>query len=241
MTETFGQSITREFFCLSDNEYINLPSQAPSIYLFSALPSMAVARAGTGADQSVSYWTEYGVSPFKRTWSYTAIADPQPTSSTTTRGYWEAVNFVINGAQKVTELRQIIVERPEGHDSTISTTASDVRNLWTPVTSYYEADSTLDIFIGLAVDHFKIDLKRRGLDWGRVQRLKEIRIPIAYKALAIAMRGQIGRDPQFEDLVRGFEAEYAAGIASITLPYNEENDGNLVEQQAGSSSVRIKR
>lgn len=242
MTFNFGQSITREFYALSDNDYINLPSQAPAMYLFSALPTLAVARAGTGATSSLAYWTHSDAEPFKRSYSWPAVDDPSPTSDVSSRGYWEAINYVINNTgQKITEIRPLTIQRAETHDSTVTTDADLVRGLWSPINTYYPKDSQLEAFIDLAIDHFKLDLHKRDLVWGKVQNLKEIRIPIAYKTLVLAMRGQVGRNQAIADLVTEWEAEYQAYSANIKLPYDEENDGNTVDLEAGSQAIRIMR
>lgn len=242
MTYNFGQSISREFYALADDDYINLPSQAPTLYLFSTLPSMVAARAGTGASSSLSYWTHSDAEPFKRTYTWPAVDDPAPTSSVSNRGYWEAINYVINNSgQKITEIRPLTIQRAETHDSTVTTDADLVRSLWSPINTYYPKDAQLETFIDLAIDHFKLDLLKRNLVWGKVQNLKEIRIPIAYKTLVLAMRGQVGRREGIADLVAEWEAEYQAYSATIKLPYDQDNDGNTVEVEASSQAIRIQR
>ena len=242
MSEIFGRSISREFYALSDDAYINLPSQAPALYLYSALPGLSAARAGTGAIASAAYWSETQSTPFKRSYTWSAISDPDPTSSTTSRGYWEVINYIsVTGGQQITEIRPITIERADTHDSVVNTDSELMRSLWTPISTYYPSDAQLELFISLAVDHFKLDLAKRDLEWGKVQGLKAIRIPIAYKALFIAMRGQVGRNAALADIVNEFESEYQAYSAAIKLPYDEANDGNVVTVTPVSHSVRIER
>jgi hypothetical protein len=239
MPDWFGKSITREFYALEDNEYISLPSQAPAIYLFGSQPSLTDARAGTNAVQTIAYWSEVLAAPYKRAYTYTPIDDATPTATERTKEYWEAINFVASSGQKLTVVRSLTLERPESHDTIVPTSIDDVTALFVPITTYYN-DGQIETFIGLAVDHFKLDLKARDIDFGRVQQLSEVRIPIAYKALAIALRGQIRRDPTFAELVDQFESEYSTRIAQIKLPYDEEVTGELTETGL-EQTVRIIR
>jgi hypothetical protein len=242
VTETFGRSIISEFYALSDDEYINLPSQVPAIHLFDAYPSALDAQTGTGALQTKDFWTHSDTDPFKRQVALDPVDDPDPTGAVVCRGYWLAFNYIINNAgQKLTSVRELIIQRPETQDSVVPTDAQDLKDLWPWITSYYSDDSKLTKFIDLAISKFKLDLRRRDIDWGRVQRLKEIGLPIAYKALAIAMDGQQGRHPDLPQLVGRWEAEYSAGLASIKLPVDENLDGKAALTAPVQNSVRIGR
>jgi hypothetical protein len=242
VTYNFGNSIVREFYCLQDNEYINLPSQVPAIYLFSNYPSLTAARNGTGATATLDYWTHSNTSPFKRQFTFSAVADPEPTSETRSRGYWEVINFVLQGSGDTqTVIRELELERPEALESVPSTVYSDCTQIFPHISSYL-TQSQVEAYISLAEDHFKLDLKKRGLDWGRVYRLKEIRIPIAYKTLALALRGQLLRDPALTDVVEYFDNEYNLKIAGIQLPYDPDNDGTAEQSvTAEPAYARITR
>ncbi len=240
MSYNFGNSIVREFYTLQDNDYINLPSQAPAIYLFNEKPSIDAARAGTDAVKTVSYWIEQAYSPFKRQYTITPVDDPAPTSTTKSRGYWEAINYVLSSGQAVTNLREITIERPESHEAVPGTTYIDCTNIFPQISSYLTI-AQVETYIALAINHFKLDLKKQGLDWGRVRDLDEIKIPIAYKALALGLRGQVIRRPELAELVDSFNEEYNQKLAGIQVPYDTENDGETVTVEAKPRSMRIAR
>lgn len=229
----FGKDITRKFYPLEDGEPINLYSQAPAIYLFEEQPSLAVARAGTGAVQTINYWTENATSPYPKTYTFTAINDPAPESASPPCSYfWEAINFYAkSGGQLQTKLRTIELEKPQATESIPGTTASDLRQIYPAIDSYSIDDTELEGFITAAQDEIKRELRKSGIEWGTVESLKDLKYALTFLSIQYHAESQITTaDDKFAIRAEIYAKKYEKALSSITIRYDTDNDGKVDEE-----------
>jgi hypothetical protein len=221
----FGQSISRSFIPLVDGEYFNLVSQAPQIYLFSELPSLEDAISGTGKFDTVAYWNESSDSPYARTYSISPIDDPEPTSETSCHQYYEAIRYAISEGQTQTRLRSFTVERAQALTSVPGTTVQDLKDVY-PAISSYANDSVLEGHIANGEAELKLELESKGLEWGRIFKLKKYKLALAYKAIQLLSESQIEIAGDKFDLRRAlYEAKYDKYLTLIPLAYDIDGDG----------------
>ena len=235
----FGKDITRKFYALEDSEPINLYSQAPAIYLFTDQPSLTVARAGTGALQTVNYWSETTGIPYTRTYTFTAVDDPAPTSTTPPSSYyWEAINYYAkSGGQLQTKLRTIELEKPSATETVPGTTAQDLKDIYPAIDSYVESDSELEQFIVVAQDEIKSQLKSKGIEWGTIENLKEFKYALAFLAIQYLSESQIVEaSDKFAIRAEIYSKKYETALSRITVTHDTDNDGmpDTESQQAGA-------
>lgn len=234
----FGKDITRKFYPLEDGEPINLYSQAPAIYLFESRPTMAAARAGTNALQSVLYWSESATTPYPKTYTIAAVDDPAPESQNPPCSYyWEAINFYAkSGGQLLTELRTIELEKVKATESVPGTTAADLKIIYPAIENYSISDTELEGFITAAQDEIKRDLKKNGIEWGNVEGLKDLKYALTFLSIQYHSESQIvTADDKFAIRAEIYARKYEKALASISIKHDTDNDGmpDEVTKQAG--------
>lgn len=226
MQYIFGKDISRVFYPTENDVPLSLPSQTPTIYVFDRKPSLTEAAAGTGAIKTISTWSQDTSSPYGCTYTITAIDDPQPTSLTDYKEYWEALNFYAKvGADVAPVIRKITLSRILGQDSQPGTSITDLKNIY-PAISAYLSDAQLTQFLTIALDEIKLTLKAKGLDWAKLHELYELKLALAYKAITLCSLSQI-REPEDRFAVRWktFSDMYESLITNIKLSYDSDGDG----------------
>lgn len=224
----FGKDITRKFYPLEDNEPIDLPSQVPSIYLFSSMPTLDHARSGTGAlSAAINYWEETPTTPFTRTYTIPAIEDPNPTSLVPNLGYWEAVNYIVKTSGQIqTKLRQFDIEKAKATETVPGTLVQDLKDIYPNIGSYVLDDTVLSTFIKVAEDQIKIEFRQLGVDWGDIVSLKEFKYALAFLTIQYFSESQIiAGDDKFAIRAEIYSKRYEATIAKIKLKYDPDGDG----------------
>jgi hypothetical protein len=226
MSYDFGKSITRTLYPLENDLPIDLPTQNPTIDLFSSQPSLADALAGTGKVRtSVATWTESHTSPYARTYAHDPINDPDTSSNVPCRGYWEAIKFVISGGgQTQMVLRQFEVERTQAQSILPSVLKADLVLIF-PGLSTYAGDTDITGFITLATDWVKTEIEGMGVDWGKFPDLSKLKQPICYKALQMFAESQMKRNPEFEKIAERNLGDYNFLMKQIKLKYDSDGDG----------------
>lgn len=241
MTYNFGYSITRTFIPYENGEPINLPSQVPSIYLFSSQPSLADALAGTGAISAFTrdYWTEQLTTPYKRTYTYPPINDTASRSSGSV-GYWEAVNFVLSGGGTThTVLRQFDVERTETTDSYPTVTTDTLIEIYPAITSYLTTGQ-LTQFLGIALDDIKMRIRARGLVWTNLYQLQDLKLSLAYRTISLCALSQIKESGDRHEIrYNEFNKLFSESFTALTLEVDTNNDGEADEEVKPSPSYAI--
>lgn len=190
MTEYwFGSSIIRNFWPIQDGEPYPLPTQNPSIYLFSSQPSAEAALSGDGAFQTKTTWTQASVEPYKCTYSLDPIPPPA-SGATQTLGFWESIKLVAaSGGQAQAVTRYFEVSKPSGTATDPETGRNDITGVYPGILSYLREDQ-LDTFLADAREELKLDLEARGLTWARLGELNKLRLALAYKAISLASFSQ---------------------------------------------------
>lgn len=241
MSYAFGKQVIRNFYPLEGTKPLSLPTQTPTIYLFSAMPTLDAAQNGTDAiaSHTLSAWGEQAASPYRRAYTFPAIDDPDPDSNTPCRGYWEAINFLTKASGQVqTVIRQFEVERVAALESMPGTTAQDIKDAY-PSIGQYLGDDKLDAMIGISLDELKLDLNIKGLRWQRLADLGQLKLAVAYKAICLACISQIREDnDRFAVRYEIFEKKLEALLNSIVLPYDKDGDGeHETKKQASTNSI----
>jgi len=226
MTAHFGQDIIREFVPRPGEEFVPLPSQSPNIYLFTTKPTRTVASAGTGAVQTITSWSQITAAP--NLWQYTiaAIDDPDPTGVTAEVRYWEAVNYISQASEQTqTVIRSFLIYRDEAGQDIPGTTTDDLKKVF-PQISSYATDDQLDEVLLLAEEEIRRDLRKRGFLWSRLRGLKEIKIALAYRAIAFNAMNQITADRDRHDIrFRNYLELSSGALNTALLGYDQDGDG----------------
>lgn len=235
MTVNFGKDIIRRLYPEENGKPINLPVQDPTIYLFSAQPTLAAAAAGTGAVQTCTSWTQATVEPWTLTYSFTAINDPAPTSSTPSLTYWEALLYKLKtGAQVQTLLRTIELERVSGAPEQPETSTEDLVNIYPAITSY-ATEQQLKEFLAIAIQEIKTELESKGIEWAHVGNLTKLKLALAYKTISLVALSQIReRQDKHEYRYTEFDAKYQAQMQTIKLKVDEDQDGSYELEKESS-------
>ena len=224
----FGKDLSRTFYPLENNEPINLPSQVPSIYLFSTQPALDDALNGTGAiaTHTVSYWAESATTPYPRTYTIPAIQDPDQSSSKRCIGYWEAVNYIAQTAgQTQTKLRYFEIERAKVQSDQPGTTLADIKAVFPGITSY-ATDSQLGDALTVATAKVKLEFEGKGFVWGQMQDLYKLKYAIAYKTIEIACAAQVAKGNLSKQwMVEYAHKEYNTILDAVQLRQDVDNDG----------------
>lgn len=235
----FGKTITRKFYPKENDLPLSIPSQAAEIYLFDTRPTWSDARAGTGADQSITTWTQSGTSPYPQTYSFAPIDDPAPTENLLSRSYYEAINFVAElTEQKQTVIREFTVERPRGNEDTPETTVDDIREVF-PAINNYLSDSQIEGFLSVAESELKNGLIARGIRWSRVAAFPNTKLAIAYKCLSLSSLSQI-KESGDRHAIRydEFKKLYDSAMKAVPLEVDTDEDGKAdVSGPISSSTV----
>lgn len=225
-SNVFGKDISRVFFPLEDNEPLNLPSQVPALYLYETRPNYTDAAAGTGALQSLTYWTHDENTPFPRSFTWNAVDDPSPSTQAQAKTYYEAINFRTQASEQIqTLVRSLTLERVQELDSVPGTSIQDLKDAY-PGISNYLTDAQLEEILEDALEEFKIDLEGKGIEYHKVYDLRKSRLALAYKAISLSMLSQIReRDDKHNFRYEEYKEKYTAIMNLITIPIDTDSDG----------------
>jgi len=240
ITPIFGKDFIRLFFPELDGEGLNLYSQSPTIYIFDAQPTRTDAAAGTGADSTISSWTEQDTAPFARFYTVPAIDDPEPTSTTNSRTYWEAINFRYAAAEQIqTLVRAFEIERVTALDDLLIASKNELKGYF-PGLSNYVDDNDLDEYLVLATDKVKNDIQKKGLDWYKLREHSRLKLALIYKTIALSQLGQIREvNDRFKFRFDQFEKWYTEEMAALVLPYDSDGDGLAEEKRTPGDSTQF--
>jgi hypothetical protein len=237
MIYPFGKSFTRTFYPSQNGDAIQAQGTPISIYIFSDEPSRVTGAAGTGAVQTVSSWTVASTEPYGCSYTVPAIVDPDPTSSTFEEEYWEAINYrLASGGQTQTVIRKLILARVFGSATVPEVTDDDIKKLY-PAIQNYLGDTAINDFVDQALDELKLELTGRAadegktLDWGRMENLSQLKIPLQYKAAALACLSQFhkDRDDKFMKRFELFSKMSSDYLSFVPIAYDSDGDGTANE------------
>lgn len=233
MSYNFGKDIVRKLYPEENLQPLQVPVQNPTIYLFSAQPSLADAALGTNAIQTVTSWTQNGIAPYAITYSFTSVSDPSTTGSTYGRTYYEALLYRNKAAAQVQQvIRTFDLERPEAPAEAPNATVTDLANVYPAITAYATTPQLTE-HIGIALEEIKTELRAKGLDWAQLGNQARLKYALAYKTISLVCLSQIReREDKHEFRYKEFQLKYQAQMDSIALPFDENKDGifDSVEQ-----------
>jgi len=231
----FGKSITRSFIVDDGEGALSLPSQSPTIYLFTTQPTRIDAIAGTGATQTITAWTANNSS---YDYQFAAVTDPDPASSNAEIEYWEAIKYVLQTAGSVqTKIRSFTIARAEVAISKPGTSLQDIKDVWSGVSNYI-GDSQLGTFLEEAETLMRLKFGKKA--WVRLGDLEDAKFALAYKAIILMAETQIAKGFQgdkFEKLAIIFQNRYKEILASTSFPQDTDGDGK--EDSIITKSARV--
>ncbi len=205
---------------------IQLPTQTPSIYIFTDNPTLSDARDGTGAAQTVSTWSQNASSPYECTYTIDAIDDPDPESAIPYRTYYEAINFTVESGEQVqTVVRTIDIERASGGAENASVVYTDLVEVYPAITAY-ASNNQLGSFINIATDNIEMKLKGKGVRWSDIQNVDELKRAIAYRSIQLLSESQIvNGDDKFSIRAQLYKDKTAESLTDVELFIDTNRDG----------------
>lgn len=226
MYNIFGKDIERKFYPLLNDDPYQIPTQTPTIYIFSSQPSLNDARDGGGAIATISSWTQSSASPYECTYTIPAIDDPAPESNIPQRTYYEAINYIAQSSEQTqTVLRSFDVERGSGADSEHAVTYTDLQTVYPAITGY--ANSTqLNNFIEIGKQEIQLKLKGKGVRWSDIQNQDELKRAIAYRSIQLLSESQIALpDDKFVTRREIYKEKFNESMNDIVLYVDTDKDG----------------
>lgn len=245
MPYPFGKQFSYEFYVLQNNTKISLATIAApeGIYVYTARPARSDAVTGGGSPlQSVSEWSASSDGLGKAI-TIDAIDDPAPTSEISRYNYFIAINFKFaDGEQTQTVIRELIMQRVESQQETVSTDGTTLSSVFPTIDDYFTSGQQT-AGITNAVEKLKLDLSAMGYQWAGVWRPDDLKIAVAYRALAELMLSLM-KDSTDEWSVRHdhYKQTYSAIISSIKLSYDGDSDGEKDKETHRAGGVlRVSR
>lgn len=236
MRYLFGKSFTRVFYAGNDGTAVQLPVQMPTIYIFDEQPTRQEAEAGTGAIQTITSWTQSSTTPFGNSYTVAAINDPDTTSSTVERVYWEAIRYTLEASEQVqTTIRSFEVRRAFGPDALPGTTVAQLKEVYPSISAYF-SDAQLADFLETATTELLNYFHKKKLIWEHVDSLERLQLPLAYRTILVGLRTLvITQGDRHSERYRLFKEAHDEFMEGLALPYDTNQDGvsdAYVEQQA---------
>jgi hypothetical protein len=185
----FGESFVYNFYVRDGKggfEDLSSVTDAPSIYIYDSLPSRTDARAGTGALQSVSSWTDANENGGK-TFTIASISDPDATDAKDSYEYYIAVNYkLVDSGDVLTDIRLLPMVRARATHAPITTNEVDLQRIYSKVDSISSSADQLNK-IQQAKNDIRVYLDSKGYDWAEVWEPVQLNDAIAYRALHLIM------------------------------------------------------
>lgn len=241
----FGNDIAYKFYPLkdevnSDNSFDITKFGTPAIYLFTDKPSRADALAGTSAVQTISSWTNTSDGKGKQ-FTITAIDDPDTDASLKNYSYWLAINFVLqSGEQTQTVMRMLPVKRVSAHHSTAMPTVEDLEAIHPNISEYF-LNNTIEAALENALSLIKLKLKVAGWDYAMIWNPDELRLCVAYKAMAELSLSQMAGGGTWIDKHREYKSTYESMLKEIEFLVDIDKDGEPDKKQQMTNTVSLIR
>lgn len=238
----FGQDISYTFTPIVDGEVaLNLPSQTPTIYVFSDSdsPDRTQAAAGTNSIQTISSWTQIGSS---YQFTISAVEDPDTDSLLSERLFWLGINFVLKSAgQTQTVVKGLPMERVGGHYKQISVTVDDVKDVF-PAIKDFAADAQIKSFLELAKQEIRAQMRAKEYAWALVTRADRLNLPAIYRTLTHLMGSQRMQSGDIFDVnYNSFNSSYSSLMKMISVEYDADQDGIADTKTVNAGRVFLTR
>lgn len=230
----YGKDFTRSFIVEEDNEPFKLPSQTPTIYIFTEKPTRDEAQAGTGAVQTISSWNQNAATPYACLYAVSAIVDPDPDAADDNeQWYWEAVNYITKtGGQTQTAIRGFVLSRGFQPSNLPEVAPEDLAAVYPAISEYIPSDQ-LRAMIASCLEDVIMDLETKGIEWGRLSDKRRLHRALAFKSIAEASFSQVkGEGDKFHLRYTEFTKKYASAMTAVNLPYDADGDSSpeLIEK-----------
>jgi len=238
----FGKDIIYTFYPQVDNKDICLPTQNPTIYIFTEdnQPTLDDAQNGTNKlGSAITSWTERGTG---RDFIIPAITDPSPDSTKDRYTYYLGINFVVqSGATTQTIIRALQMERVQAHHKTIAITYSDVISYFPQIESYVSIQH-ITRFIQLAKEELKTELHNKGYEWSQIYRPDRLTLACIFKVMMYAMASQRKSpgDP-FDLNFDLYKETYQNFMQGLRLEYDTDRDGQPQEETVKTDVIYLVR
>lgn len=223
----YGKDFQREFIAMEDNKPFKLPSQTPTIYIFSTQPTRDIAQAGTGAAQTISTWNQDSASPYPCRYTVTAIDDPAPDdASPNSLWYWEAINYITKTAgQAQTSIRAFLLERGFQPSALPTVKPEDLADVYPAIADYLTTDQQRAMIENCLGEMIQ-ELESRGIEYGRYHDQRKLKLALTYKVIAEGSLSQVKTpEDKFDYRYKVFSQKYIQNMQSLKLPYDGDGDG----------------
>lgn len=246
MPFSFGRDFTYTFIPLREEiasdtfEDLASVTDAPSIYIFTDRPSRTDARAGTGAQQTVSVWLnlENGIG---KKFTIAAIDDPDENGSKDKYEYYIAINFTLKDSEQVqTVIRLLPIQRIKAHASQAEPTQSDLNSIQSNLDSHF-TPSEIDNSIKTAVRLVKSSLHGNGFVWSEIWNPDVLRDAISFKALELLALGEKSPGNSWDEKHLEFKNMAASLLTSVQLQIDPDGDGAPSEEIKQTTTIRLIR
>lgn len=238
----FGKDIIYTFYPLVDNKEISLPTQSPTIYVFTEenKPTLDAAQNGTNKlFNAITQWTERGTG---RDFIIPAIPDPSPDSTKDRYTYYLGINFILQAAGSTqTIIRALDMERVQAHHKTITITYSDVISYFPQVESYISIQH-ITRFIQIAKEELKTELHNKSYEWAQIYRPDRLTLACIFKVMMYAMASQRKSpgDP-FDLNFDLYKETYQNFMQGLKLEYDTDRDGEPQEELVKTDIIYLIR
>lgn len=237
MPYTWGRDIVFKWFPQLDNvQCEDFPSQTPTIYVFhtESMPTQSAARAGTGANQTISSWSSI---PGGFQFTISAIPDPDPNSATQRRVYWVAINFVLKtGGQVQCVIEPLEMLRLFGQQSKVDVTIASFTASY-PEIAQYVSPQTLTEVILEATEIVRIELMSAGFNWAQIKRPDLLSLLVKTRAkMSIEMSQRQAEGDKFDLDFKQDEQVYKLMKNGLKLEYdaNQDNVADSTEKNVAA-------
>lgn len=223
----FGKDFQRTFYLVLDGEPIKLPSQTPTIYIFSSAPTRDEAQAGTGAVETITSWNQDAASPYGCTYTVSAIDDPSPDEATPEPAwYWAAISYVAETSEQTqTAIQAFLLERGATPATLPHITPADLIDVYPAINDYLE-DEELRAQIAVALSLMITELEAKGIEWGKLGDLHKLKLALAFRAIALSSFSQVKEEgDKFHLRYIEFTRLYSTVMEAIRLPYDKDGNG----------------
>lgn len=156
-----------------------------SVYIFDSQPSLAVAKLGTGAFQTISTWEVSEDNAHAKTIEIEPIDNPSPNDAVNEVSYWVAINYLLQDTeQEQTDVFEILLRANKGNLVGKEANISSIKEIFPEICSY-ATDLQIANYIAIAKAQAESDFKKKGIDYSTIRNLPDFWLATAYKVISL--------------------------------------------------------
>lgn len=207
---------------------------AENVYLFDEEPTLAEAKAGTGAIQTIATWATAGNNAHAKSITVQAIDDPNPDDAITDKDYWLGINYEIeNNEQVQTDIFRITLRRHKGNIVGTEANLTNIKQIFPEITSY-ATDSQITNFISIARSQVESDFNKKGLTLDRVANLQDFWLGMAYKVISLIGISEFKEEGDRHYVrYREYGLMYQEHITGLRVEVDNDQSGDAEEVKTG--------